>query len=59
MRGAYLLKKCRQGYGFLRVCVSFVQSFTLFTADSNFQFVGKVKSTQCYFRFNAINRTKQ
>ena len=28
MRGAYLLKKCRQKYGFFLVCASFVQSFT-------------------------------
>ena len=31
MRGAYLLKKCRQSYDFLLVCASNVQSFT-FTA---------------------------
>ena len=28
MRGAYLLKKCRQRYGFLLLCDSFIQSFT-------------------------------
>ena len=29
MRGAYLLKTYTQMYGFLLVCASFVQSFTL------------------------------
>jgi len=59
MSGAYLPKKVLTNV-WLPSCVCFIGSelyinFTLFTADSYFWFVGKVKSTQCYFRFNAID----
>jgi len=62
MRGSYLLT-CWQRYGYLLVCDSYIQSFTItlhcLQLTVCFYFVGKVKPTQCYFRFSAINRTNK
>ena len=50
-------------YGYLLVCNSYIQSFTItlhcLQPTAFFYFVAKVKPTQFYFRFKALNRTNR
>ena len=57
MCGSYLLKSVDKGMvNFLFVILMFRTLQLLYIIYSRQRFDGKVKPTQCYFRFKAINR---